>query len=314
MRFQKESLTDIAMKKSFIILIMLLSGWNLTFGQKIKNASGEALSRLEEHMSKDELKEKLREQAIIRAIENTYGSTVTQKTEIQIQDGHTRFNIDGATLVRGEWLKTVEEKYSEEFREVKTRDGKRMEVWVNCKIKGKVREITSSPVVIDFSTGNCPDKKCDTSVFKDGESMYLFFKTPVDGYLSVFAVEDEQAFRLLPYQQMSSVYAHAVPVKGNKDYVFFSNYRSHDYFPGFSFYKADQLLMLTDKQEEDLKLYVVFSTESFHAALLDEENETEEGEGIPKSLSYDSFTNWLENNRMFTTGFDYKMASLKIIK
>ncbi len=299
------------MKKSFIILIMLLPGWNLVFGQKIRNASGEATFRLEEHMSKDELRDKLRKQAIIKAIENTYGSTVMQKTEIQIQDGHTRFNIDGSTLVRGEWLKTTKEKYSEELREVKTSNGNRMEVWINCKIEGKVREVISSPVVIDFSSGNCPDKKCGTSVFKNGESMYLFFKTPVDGYLSVFVVENEQAFRILPYQQMSSVYAHAVPVAENKDYVFFSNYRSHDYFPDFSYYLADELLMFTDKNEENLKLYVIFSTETFHTALLDEEKGTE---GIPKSLSLDSFTDWLENNRMFNTGFDYQATTLRIVK
>lgn len=290
---------------------MLLPAWNFIFGQKIRNASGEATFRLEEHMSKDELRDKLREQAIIQAIENTYGSTVMQKTEIKIQDGHTRFNIDGSTLVRGEWLKTTKEKYSEELREVKTSSGNRMELWINCKIGGKVREIISSPVVVDFSSGNCPDKKCSTSVFKNGESMYLFFKTPVDGYLSVFVVENEQAFRILPYQQMTSVYVHAVPVVGNKDYVFFSNYRSHDYFPDFSYYLADELLMFTDRNEEDLKLYVIFSTETFHTALLDEEKGTE---GIPKSLSLDSFTDWLENNRMFNTGFDYQATILKIVK
>jgi len=294
---------------------MLLPGWNLVFGQKIKNASGEVMFRLEEHISKDDLKDKLRKQAIIRAIENTYGSTVTQKTEIQIQDGHTRFNIDGTTMVRGEWIKTTEEKFSEEIREVRTEKGKRLEVWITCKIKGKVREITSSPVVIDFSTGNCPDsKKCGTSVFKNGESMYLFFKTPVDGFLSIYVVENDHAFRILPYQQMSSVYAHAVPVKGNENYVFFSNYQSHDYFPDFSFYLVDELLMITDKEEENLKFYVIFSTDMFHSALLDEGKETEAGGEIPKSLSTNLFIKWLENNRMFNPGFDYQTTMLKIIK
>lgn len=302
------------MKNSLVILIMLLLVWDDAVAQRIRNALGEAQFRLEEHMSKDELKEELRQQAIIKAIENTYGTAVTQDARIEMKDGRTRFNIEGTTTVRGEWLKTTSEKFSEEIRTIKTPEGKRMEIWIKCKIEGKVREVLNPAVVFRFSQGNCPDKKCVTTEFRNGEPMYVFFKAPVDGYLSIFIVEDDRAFRILPYQRMPAAYAHAIPVEGNKDYVFFSNYRSHDYFPDFSYYLADELLMVTEKKEETLRLFVIFSTEAFNAPLLEEKEIFENGEEIPKSLSLEMLKNWLENNRVYNTEFDFQTTTLKIIK
>ncbi len=302
------------MKNSLIILFMLLISWSQGFAQRIKQASGEAQARLEEHMSKDELKERLKKQAIIKAIENTYGTAVSQDTRIEVKDGHTRFDIEGSTRIRGEWLKTTSVTYSEEIRNVKTREGNRMELWVKCKIDGKVREILRPEVVFNCFTGNCPEKRCQTTIFKNGEPMYLFFKAPVDGYLSVFIVENGRAFRILPYQRMPALYAHNVPVEANKEYVFFSNYRSHDYFPDFSFYLADELLMITESEEEKLELYVVFSEVSYSAPMLDEKKVFENGEEIPKSLTVDLFKKWLEDNRVYNAGFNYKATTLRIVK
>jgi hypothetical protein len=302
------------MKNSLVILFMLLISRSPAFTQKIKHAFGEAQARLEEHMSKDELKEQLKKQAIIKAIENTYGTAVAQDTRIEVKDGHTRFDIEGSTRIRGEWLKTISETYTEEVRNVKTMEGNRMEIWVKCKIEGKVREILRPEVVFNCFPGNCPEKRCKTTAFKNGEPMYLFFKAPVDGYLSVFIVENGRAFRILPYQRMPAVYAHNVPVEANREYVFFSNYRSHDYFPDFSYYLADELLMVTEKDEEKLEIYVVFSQAPYSAPMLDDKKVYENGEEIPKSLPDDLFKRWLEDNRIYNAGFNYKATTLRIVK
>ncbi len=302
------------MKSSIVILLVLFISWSSAFAQKTRHASGEAQARLEEHMSKDELKERLKKQAIIQAIENTYGTAVSQDARIVLKDGHTRFDIEGTTRIRGEWLKTTSETYTEEVRKVKTKEGNRNEIWVTCKIEGKVREILRPEIVFDCIPGNCPEKRCQTTTFKNGEPMFLVFKAPVEGYLSVFIMENGRAFRILPYQRMPAVYAHNVPVEANKEYVFFSNYRSHDYFPDFSYYLADELLMITEKEEERLQLYVIFSEKSYTAPMLDEKKVFENGEEVPKSLPADLFRKWLEDNRVYNAGFNYKTITLRIVK
>jgi len=301
------------MKKFIIILMLLYSNWDSAWCQKVRNASGSAQSRLEAHMSKDELKEELRKQAIIQALENEFGSHVEQETFVDIEDGNTTFRITGATTVRGEWLKTTDERFTEQLKEVKINGQRQFELWITCEISGKVRAVEKPSIDFQFETGNCPRNDCHTSIFKNGESMFLFFNTPREGYLSVYVIEEDIAYRLLPYQQMSEAYPNAVPVEANKEYVFFSNFREHDYFMDFSYTLADELLMVTDKEEEYLKFYVIYSTEEFLRPALSEGG-TRDAAGLelPKSLPMDQFKNWLEDNRIHNADFYYRSTTLKI--
>ena len=95
------------MKRLAFILIIAFLSLDCAFAQKIRNASGMAQFRLEEDMSKDELKDKLRHHAIINAIEREYGTYVTQESFVDVDDGNTQFRIFGKTVVQGEWLKTT---------------------------------------------------------------------------------------------------------------------------------------------------------------------------------------------------------------
>ena len=210
---------------AFILIITTLSLEN-AFAQNLRNsrlpvrqASGKALFRLEEDMSKDDLKDKLRHYAIVNAIEREYGTYVTQESFVDIDDGSTQFRIFGKTIIRGEWLKTTQEDFREEMR--KTKDGRRNrhELWMSLKIEGKVRELSQPDIEFNYFTSNCRTESCKTGIFENGESMYFHFNTPVDGYLSIYVIENDEtslasrrAFRLLPYQNMPVKYNNAVPV------------------------------------------------------------------------------------------------------
>ena len=52
---------------------------------------------------------------------------------------------------------------------------------------------------LEYVILNCPETACRTSNFFDGEQFYLYFKSPVDGYLSVYIDEGDITYRLLPY-------------------------------------------------------------------------------------------------------------------
>jgi hypothetical protein len=298
---------------AFIFFLSLLS--TITYSQKIRVASGLAQFRLEEDMSKDDLKEKLRHHAIINAIEREYGTYVTQESFVDIDDGGTQFKIFGKSVIQGEWLKTTNEDFKEEFR--KNKDGRRNknELWMSLKIQGMVRELTQPDIAFDFFTTNCRREVCKTAIFESGEPMYVHFKTPVEGFLSIYVIENDNAFRLLPYQSMPATYINAVPVEADREYVFFSPYGENDYFPDFSNLLIDELVMLTEQEVEYLQLYFVFSTEEFlKPGLAINATEHNSGYDIPKSLNASDLNSWLESNRINNVNFYYKQMKVKIVK
>lgn len=294
------------------ILLALISSLNCAFAQKIRNASGKAQFRLEAHMSQEDLKEKLRHQAIINAIENEYGSFVTQESFIEVDDGSTQFRIFGNSVIRGEWLKTTNEVFSEEIRQVKENGRKKHELWMSLKISGKVRELTQPEINFSYFTSNCLSEACKTGIFEHSQPLYLHFSTPEDGYLTIYVVEKDNAYRLLPYQNMPVRYKDAVPVEADRAYVFFSN--QYDYFEDFSSHLIDELVMLTEQEEEYLDLYLIFSTEKFiKPGLGAADVEESTGYGVPKSLHAAMLKNWLEDNRMNNMNFYYRQVKLRIV-
>jgi hypothetical protein len=305
---------------TFILIIILLSQEN-AFAQKIRNASGMALFRLEEDMSKDDLKDKLRHHAIVNAIEREYGTYVTQESFVDVDNGNTQFRIFGKSSIRGEWLETTQEVFKEEMRKTKDGSRRRHELWMSLKVEGRVRELSQPDVQFNYFTTSCRKKICETSFFENGEPMYFHFNTPVNGFLSIYVIEDDetsrdgsQAFRLLPYKNMPVKYSNAVPVVADKDYVFFSPYDEDDYFSDFSKHLIDELIMLTEKDEEFVNLYMVFSTEEFIKPSLEKtENDPNADYENPNHLQATTLTNWLENNRINNVNFYYKQVKLKIV-
>lgn len=302
------------MKQFAFILIITFLSLECAHAQKIRNASGMAQFRLEEDMSKDELKDKLRHHAIINAIEREYGTYVTQESFVDVDDGNTQFRIFGKTVVQGEWLKTSSEDFKEEMR--KTKDGRRNrhELWMTLKIAGQVRELSQPDIEFNYFTTNCRKEICKTGVFNSGDPMYFHFNSPVNGYLSIYVVEEDEAFRLLPYQNMPITYKNAIPVVADQDYVFFSPYGDNDYFTDFSKHLIDELIMLTDKEEEYVSLYMVFSTEEFtKPSLLNPQDDPGSDFVTPKSLDSSTLNNWLESNRINNANFYYRQLKLKIV-
>lgn len=298
---------------AFIFFLTILS--TSVYSQKIRVASGMAQFRLEEDMSKDDLKEKLRHHAIINAIEREYGTYVTQESFVDIDDGGTKFKIFGKSVIQGEWLKTTNEDFKEEFR--KNKDGRRNrnELWMSLKIQGMVRELTQPDIAFEFFATNCRREICKTAIFESGEPMYVHFKTPVGGFLSIYAIENDKALRLLPYQSMPATYINAVPVDADREYIFFSPYGENDYFSDFSNLLIDELVMLTEQDVEYLQLYFVFGTEEYQKPGL-AVNVTGDNSGydIPKSLNASDLNSWLESNRINNVNFYYKQMKLKIVK
>ncbi len=303
------------MPRIAIILLLSLFILKSADAQKIINASGTAFFRLEEDISRDELKDKLRHHAIINAIEREFGTYITQESFVDIDDGNTEFRIFGKSFIRGEWLKTTSEDFTEEVREVKEGRKNKKELWLGLKIEGKVRQLTQPDIEFTYFTSNCPNKNCQTAIFENGQPLYLFFNTPVAGYFTVFSIEDDESFRLLPYRNMPAAYHQALPVKADQQYVFFSSDKKDNAFENFSEHLIDEMIMVAEEEKEYVELVLVFSTEEFiKPGLKQTLAEDDQSYEIPLSLPTGTLKEWLETNRMNSENFYYRQLNLKIVK
>jgi hypothetical protein len=110
-----------------------------SYSQKVKTAKGIATVKIEAHLTKLETRNKAMQLAIINAIENEFGTYVEQEADITIVDGKTSFSLIGSTKVKGEWIETIKENYTETSREIRENGETKVEVYITCEIKSKFR-------------------------------------------------------------------------------------------------------------------------------------------------------------------------------
>jgi len=291
------------------IFLLTLLGWpDVLFSQKSVRAKGTSQVRVESFITKDQARELAEERAMINAIENVYGTYVEQESDTRVRDGRVNFDIIGTTRVRGEWIRTINIEFSEETTIEKGKYGQEQILWIRCNISGMVRECVSRPNLKTI-TLNCPFEQCRTTTYFDGEDLYLYFKSPVDGYLSVFLADDNNAYRLLPYVSMGTL--SAVKVEGDKEYILFSRNHLYPFNDGFS---VDRLEMTTERNIENNNLYVVFSEDKYIKPILEDTHELNDGYYIPRSLGIKDFKKWLDDCRADMPDFQAKRIMISIEK
>ena len=296
----------------YMILIFIFAvGLNMfdARGQKIESTSGQAQVRVEPNMTKDQCKEQAHELAIINAIENAFGTWVEQQANVVIKDGRDYYNIVGTTKVKGEWVETIKESYSENSDSFSTRSGKEVVTFITCKITGKVKKATAK-AMIQFQPLNCPDKRCRKTDFVSGESLYLSFKSPVDGYLSVFLENEDMVYRLFPYSKQSGKENSATMVRADQEYLLFSRDPKYNIF----LVAVDEYELYTVRSFEFNNIYVVFSEEPYVKPMLENEKYSPDNAAylLPKSLNSKIFQAWLADNRAKSQSFLDARIRIKI--
>jgi hypothetical protein len=278
--------------KSITLILILFFSYGISFAQrsKIITTSGTAQIKLEQNMSKEEVFIKVEQLAIIDAITNAFGTYVEQEANITVESGKSRFDIIGTTKVKGEWVETLDLKMNEGFREIKSERGNQQELWITCIIKGKAKEATQKAniEVYTLSYSNVASK---STVFKSGDNMYLYFKSPVDGYLSIYLDDGKNIFKILPYQDMDS--ESCLKVSADKEYIFFSKINEHNYFRN----SIDELEVFTPLKSELNKLHILFSEKKYFKPRLTDARELEGGYVLPKSSSRQQTIKWLAETK-----------------
>lgn len=290
-----------------IVSFFIFSG-NFCFGQKLVDLSGKGTVRQESNMTLDQVREKARQVAQINAIEKEFGTTVQQQTEMTINDGRDAFYIIGSTKVRGEWIITSKEDFKIRSEVNKTGSGNMADVYIDCEVFGKGRKAPPA-IGYEFRTLKCPRISCESSTYNYNEPFYLFFKSPIDGFLSVFMEEEDSVRRLLPYSGMTGSLNNCLPIKADKENLFFDS-KQTDYQPGL----VDDVCMTTVNKEKPERntLWVIFSSDSYYKPGLSKG--MKKGDLIlPMALSKNEFHQWRAQNSASKSGFQSQMAIITVL-
>lgn len=272
--------------------------------EKIIRVKGEAQVRVENNESFDRAKERVEELAKLDAIQDAFGTYVGQEFGMTMEEGKINYTIMAGTKMKGDWIRTTNIKFTEQ--EQTAAFSKEKSRWINCKIEGEARKI-SSKASLDILTLRCPQRECAATDFKNRQSFYLYFKSPVDGYLSVYIDEGEIIRRLFPYDHMGN--ESSVKVIGDSEYMLFSKpHKLH------SSSVVDEIELYTNKTEEFNTIYVVFSEENYVKPILDKSQILSDNSMFPKSLSGEAFQDWLADCRAASSSFQEKKIRIRITK
>lgn len=264
-----------------LLISILLAIAAVSYAQKVQKVTATYTYYAPESVTLEEAKRTALDRAKIEAIADAFGTLVTQSNSIVVsnQNGKTdsQFLSLGGSEVKGEWIETTKEPiYNIRY------EGNMLVVSV--EVSGRIREIVSAG--IDFTAKilrNGTEEKFESNEFRSGDDMYLYFKSPVDGYLTIYLLDEttQEVYCLLPYKASSEG---AYPIEHDKPYILFSA-KNEKANPSI----VDEYTMICSRDMELNDIYVIFSSNPFIKANTDEA----ELEMLPRLLSYENFQKWL---------------------
>lgn len=290
-----------------VITVIICFTFLPAIAQNIQKVCGEAIYYAPENITMEQAKQIALQRAKTDALAVAYGTIVSQNnvTTAKNENGESEINIYslGGSEVKGEWLETIgEPEYQISYE-------KGMLV-VKVSVCGKAREIISAGV--DFSVKvlrNGVNEKFENDSFKSGDEMFLLFRSPSDGYLAVYLIDDKGvAYCLLPYRAMPDG---KVKIEANKNYLFFSQENTGGLCASSM---IDEYTLTCEKQTENNFLYVIFSPNSFVKANDYSGKQVSGDLLLPRELPFEKFQKWLTKNRTFDKEMKMEIKSLTIMK
>lgn len=290
------------MKRQFLLILSLLQIM-IGYSQRVAKVSATYTYYAPETMSVEEAKRVALDRAKIQAIADEFGTIVSQSTSTVIsnKNGETdeQFYLYGGSDVKGEWIETIgEPKYNINYTD--------NTLVVICNVTGKAREIVSSG--IDFIAKplrNGTNLRFESNLFKDGDDLYLYFQTPVNGFIAVYLLDEitQTVYNILPYKSQN---ISAVPVEANRDYVFFSKDQASREYKGI----VDEYVLSCDNPREYNTLYILFSPTQigkrtgFDSSIDDK----------PDNISYNDFKQWLSKTLSKDNKIQFQEINISISK
>ncbi len=275
--------------------------------------------------SKSSAIEKLKKQAEREALESKFSmkvdytsdiNTTTNNTNGQI-NGKTTFDFKSRSNLAGEIIKVLKDTVVEVPKSKKEKSDQN--VSLKCFYKAIARELKTPKIKIEA----VPLKKLGiiklAETFNVGEQMFLYFKSPVSGYLYIFYDDGTTAQRILPYTNMGSNFENGVKVEADKEYVFFS--KKDKYFENDET-NIDELEFLEQQKEIEIsRLYVIFSKAELNKPGLEADDVSKLTEAqkmkkytLPPSLSSEEFDKWRVENLLIRSDLQVETLFITVKK
>ena len=287
----------------FILFIIFIFSFAIGYSQRTTKVSATYTYYAPETMSIEEAKRVALDRAKIQAIADEFGTVVSQSTTTVISnkngESDTQFFALGGSDVKGEWIETIgNPEYQLQFEN--------HFLVISCTVKGKVREIESTKTeIIAKQLRNGTNLRYESNEFKDGDDLYLYFRTPEDGYISIYLLDEntQLLYNILPYKNQPIP---SVKVKGMTERIFFSKDHSESIEKSF----IDEYTLSCDNDKEFNVLYVVFSNKEIKkpTSLISSDPSK------PISIQYKDFRQWLTKNIAQNSTFQYLTINLSISK
>lgn len=326
------------MKKplTYLLSVAMWGFFGFGWAQGLDPVQGEAEKVLYSPDGIEAAKKEVRQEAMIAALEQRYGAlvyrsnatTITNVAKGERARTFTRFNVIANTYVKGDWVQTQNEKttvdtlYIDKNGNLRDKPGRkfRTEYVVKCSISGLARELKQPEVQYEATPMNCNLRDdCATYDFRQGEQLYLKFKSPTSGYLSVWLDNQKTTSCLMPYVRMPKGMESGMRVEADSTYMLFSTHRNHNYFvdPNFA---EDELLLYTDQPVVTERIFLVFATQPYNKPLLSESRQVTNrmdselrGYTFPRQIDSESFQEWLVLGQSLQ-GFQVQVIDLTIMQ
>lgn len=268
------------MKSRLLILTLLTLTFFCAHAQKTITVKGEYIYQLPENVSLEDGKRLALECAKTQALADAFGTIVSQRNSTVINNSNGESSVDfisiGSSDVKGEWIETI----GEPIFQILTENGI---LTIQAKVKGKAREIKNAGISIDVHLlRNGTTLKYESTEFRNGDDMYLYFKSPVNGFLAVYILDNttQEVFCLLPYRSSNGP---SYKIIHDKPYVFFSSQQSED-----NPTEVDEYTLTCSNSMEQNTVYILFSPNAFTKA-----NTHDIAETLPRQLTYAEFQKWV---------------------
>lgn len=306
------------MKKILIFAFLsLLSSLIFAREPKVKTVSVELNYQINPKETLEEGRLNAIQQAKLKAIEDEFGTALTQTNYSTLSNSNSgsneKFNSFAESDVNGEWIETISDEV-----ELIPQNGIN---FYHVKLKGKIREFVSNRIDLNWAimaNGTDPEKdKVKNETFKVGDYLYIYFISPVEGYLTMYladCLEDQMVQCLIPYRGVNEG---AMKIEANKPYIFFSREHADEDIRN----KVGRIKVNTRNDVDYNRLHILFSPNQFYKVLDSDDPSAKitdtyghEINIMPRQVDYKSFQKWLAKTRLKDADMQNLCAIIKIEK
>ena len=264
------------MKYAINFILLLLFAATLQ-AQRVATVCGEYRYTVPGEIPLNRAKQIAIDKARNEAIANEFGQVVSQSTTTTIHTSDSKSQVQSDSYASTEskaiWLSDTKEP------EVSIAYENDVMV-ITASVCGKARELKTAEVELRMQVVS---NSIETERFKNNEKVAIHFKSPVNGYVSIFFRDDNAGmiYCMMPYENEDGT---AREVKSNKEYIYLST--EDPIYP-----YQEETILVTDKTVEFDTFILVFSKKDFSMP------SSEAGEFVPE-LSVEDFQKWLRKNRI----------------